>query len=140
MKEVTKKKPNVADQIMFKLVCGIASYRLRCPSHTLATSCQVYPRLDIHVTKGLNHLLKVSFQNTHPDLSACAPQLLTPLQSPFCVHPKTGRVCVPFDPLVDFDPLSAPKLEDVSHDMNSKTHLPFFDFLQKPHASLSPVS
>jgi DNA primase small subunit len=84
-------------------------------------SCQVYPRLDIHVTKGLNHLLKVPCSQNQPSQSvmlfsnSCFPlqQFLTFYQSPFCVHPKTGRVCIPFDPLVDFDPLSAPKLEDV---------------------------
>ncbi|XP_068245824.1 DNA primase small subunit [Palaemon carinicauda] len=58
----------------------------------------VYPRLDIHVTKGLNHLLK----------------------SPFCVHPKTGRVCVCFDPLKaeSFDPLAVPHLGQLEKEVS----------------------
>ncbi|XP_064110428.1 DNA primase small subunit-like [Macrobrachium nipponense] len=58
----------------------------------------VYPRLDIHVTKGLNHLLK----------------------SPFCVHPKTGRVCVCFDPLKadDFNPLDVPHLGQLEKEVS----------------------
>ncbi|PFH52041.1 hypothetical protein AMATHDRAFT_140971 [Amanita thiersii Skay4041] len=49
-----------------------------------------YPRLDVEVTKHRNHLLK----------------------APFCVHPKTGRVCVPVDSekIDDFDPEKVPSV------------------------------
>lgn len=60
-----------------------------------------YPRLDIEVSKKLNHLLK----------------------SPFVVHPGTGRVCVPIDTrqLEDFDPLGVPTVQGLLEEIDSWT-------------------
>ncbi|KAF7726475.1 hypothetical protein EC973_008710 [Apophysomyces ossiformis] len=57
-----------------------------------------YPRLDSKVTMQTNHLLK----------------------SPFCVHPKTQRVCVPIQPesCEKFDPLAVPTLSQLCHELN----------------------
>lgn len=55
----------------------------------------IFPRVDVEVTKGVNHLLK----------------------SPFCAHPKTGKLCVPmdYDNIDDFDPCNQPTLRTI-HD------------------------
>jgi DNA primase small subunit len=57
-----------------------------------------YPRLDVEVSKKLNHLLK----------------------SPFCVHPKTGRVCVPIDArrVEEFDPFAVPTVLELLDDLD----------------------
>ena len=59
----------------------------------------LYPRMDVHVSTGLNHLLK----------------------SPFCVHPKTGRICVPVNPekVDDFNPEEVPTVYELIDDIDS---------------------
>lgn len=58
----------------------------------------LYPRLDINVSKGTNHLLK----------------------APFCVHPKTGKVCVPFhaNHVGKFDPMTVPTINELLQAIN----------------------
>lgn len=67
----------------------------------------VFPRVDVEVTKGVNHLLK----------------------APFCVHPKTGKLCVPMDvqepgggktlteKLAEFDPTRQPTLRTLHEEL-----------------------
>jgi DNA primase small subunit len=56
----------------------------------------VYPRLDINVTKHINHLLK----------------------SPFCVHPKTGLISVPLteNDILRFDITKVPNVIETVED------------------------
>merc|ERR1712080_681441 len=60
-----------------------------------------YPRLDIAVSKGMNHLLK----------------------APFVIHPKTGRVCVPFNPskVEKFDPTEVPTVLQLVEEIDKFT-------------------
>lgn len=68
----------------------------------------MYPRLDIEVSKQLIHLLK----------------------SPFCIHPGTGNICVPFDPTNNlsgnteddqygFNPMTAPNLSQLQDEIDT---------------------
>ncbi|KAG8513974.1 Nascent polypeptide-associated complex subunit alpha, muscle-specific form, partial [Galemys pyrenaicus] len=57
-----------------------------------------FPRLDVNVSKGINHLLK----------------------SPFSVHPKTGRISVPIDlqKVDQFDPFTVPTISSICHELD----------------------
>ncbi|CAL2036848.1 hypothetical protein CAEBREN_07229 [Caenorhabditis brenneri] len=58
-----------------------------------------YPRLDVNVSTGTNHLLK----------------------SPFCIHPKTGNVAVPLnvEKIGEFDVSNCPRIDHVVEELSS---------------------
>ncbi|KAJ3749220.1 prim-pol domain-containing protein [Lentinula detonsa] len=58
-----------------------------------------YPRLDAEVSKHRNHLLK----------------------APFCIHPKTGRICVPVDAdrIREFDPAKVPTVSQLLAELDA---------------------
>jgi DNA primase small subunit len=82
-----------------------------------------WPRLDVNVTKQMNHLLK----------------------APFCIHPKTGNVCVPIDPEdpYAFDPSTVPTLRKLVTAIDEGKPSPlepyvqqFKRFIQKHHVAI----
>uniref|UniRef100_A0A670ZCJ0 DNA primase n=1 Tax=Pseudonaja textilis TaxID=8673 RepID=A0A670ZCJ0_PSETE len=82
-----------------RLYLGRAVFRLNCKEAEREIMLQYcFPRLDMNVSKGINHLLK----------------------SPFSVHPKTGRISVPIDlkKLDDFDPFAVPTISNLCHELD----------------------
>uniref|UniRef100_A0A1I7XSC6 DNA primase n=1 Tax=Heterorhabditis bacteriophora TaxID=37862 RepID=A0A1I7XSC6_HETBA len=82
-----------------------------------------YPRLDINVSTGLNHLLK----------------------SPFCIHPKTGNVAVPLDinTIHEFDVGKCPRIDILISELaksvdNSEDIKENRKILGYKHTSLAP--
>jgi DNA primase small subunit len=101
----------------------------RALQHVVFAFC--YPRLDLEVSKKMNHLLKVpdisvsclwlcakhpadQVQLQHP-VQAALTSSAALVQAPFCVHPKTGKVCVPIDAQASekFDPEDVPTVQEL---------------------------
>ncbi|CAI4231485.1 unnamed protein product [Auanema sp. JU1783] len=81
-----------------------------------------YPRLDVNVSTGVNHLLK----------------------SPFCIHPKTGNVAVPLDveTIKDFNLNSCPRIDllikELAEELQNEDVKENRKLLGYKHTSLAP--
>ncbi|KAG6530294.1 DNA primase small subunit-like [Zingiber officinale] len=97
---ISKEDVNVSRWEQLKHVLQSGKHKVqglrRCVEEIIFT--YTFPRLDMEVSKHMNHLLK----------------------APFCVHPKTGRICVPIDPndCDDFDPTTVPTLSQLIEELN----------------------
>lgn len=106
-KEVAKELQAGDSKNVWRTFCGFFESlrrggQLKKKFHNIVEEVQLamlYPRLDINVSKGTNHLLK----------------------APFCVHPKTGKVCVPFrvSKAEAFDPMSVPTINGLLDEINA---------------------
>ncbi|KAG6852322.1 hypothetical protein H0H87_010298, partial [Tephrocybe sp. NHM501043] len=85
--------------------CNLFYNLMNVPQNNLLAAMEdiilfyTYPRIDAEVSKHRNHLLK----------------------APFCIHPKTGRVCVPVDPthIDDFDPETVPTVGQLLQELDA---------------------
>lgn len=82
-----------ADDRFAAVMAYLETYKEKKTLRTLISELKLqlcFPRLDVNVSKDLNHLLK----------------------SPFCIHPKTGQACVPFDAAkaFEFKPSEVPNI------------------------------
>ncbi|XP_028577264.2 DNA primase small subunit [Podarcis muralis] len=101
LQEFTKKHDSVKRWELLTKALERHSSTLKKMAHTESEIMLQYcfPRLDMNVSKGINHLLK----------------------SPFSVHPKTGRISVPIDlkKLDEFDPFAVPTISRLCHELDT---------------------
>ena len=78
----------------------------------------LYPRIDANVSTGINHLLK----------------------SPWCIHPKTGKICVPIDPKRpdDFKCNEVPTLTMVINELGHYKSKEDVDKMKEDGESITP--
>eukprot|EP00002_Diphylleia_rotans_P040207 TRINITY_DN9482_c0_g1_i1.p1 TRINITY_DN9482_c0_g1~~TRINITY_DN9482_c0_g1_i1.p1 ORF type:complete len:461 (-),score=75.36 TRINITY_DN9482_c0_g1_i1:212-1594(-) len=87
------------EQLKMTLKENAAKFKL--PTDAIVASIIVrhtYPRFDVKVSESSEHLLK----------------------SPFCAHPKTGKICIPIEPrkCASFDPNKVMTVADLMNEVN----------------------